>query len=236
MALQGESGFAVWARCQDLSLWDQLNAGIRAVDIRVKFEGCGPDNQRIFHGSFDQKTNWPAVKSMLEGWITSHPTEFVLVFVANENDDRSHECSGMKMHDYLSSSLDPSKWFTTDPFTNPTYGDYKGRLVFLNSRFSNRFYNSRTQIQDQWTDVTLQQKWEAVVNHEAQARQSGKLYINMLSSAPSYANYYSTPRKVAMFINERAYNQTEIFKSGSELPYSQIEPFPTSQLSHEAVA
>ena len=223
-----------YAKNQDLSLRDQLDAGIRALDIRVKFEGCGAEGLKIYHGSFYQKTNWLEVKQTLEDWITSHPTEFVLVFVQNENPVTTWTCRGLDMHDYLFSELDASKWYM-DAVENPTYGNFKGRLVFFKSRFQNRFYTEfdpvlgrvepvDTQIQDNWNYVTRQQKWDAVEKHEAEERQSGKLYINMLSAAPTLGYELSTPAEFALFINERAYNQIDSFQSGSGLPYSQIEP------------
>ena len=225
-----------YAKTQDLSLRDQLDAGIRAIDIRVKFDGCGAHSMRIFHGSFYQKTNWLEVKQTLEDWITTHPTEFVLVFVQNENPVKTWTCHGKAMHLYLLSELDASKWYTDwgEGFENPRYGNYRGRLVYLEKRHSTRFNNNAPQIQDNWEYVTREQKWDAVVNHEAQVRQSVKLYINMLSAAPTLGYEFSTPAEFALFINERVYQNIDTFKFGSELP--QIEPSPSSQLSHEASA
>ena len=55
-----------------------------------------------------------------------------------------------------------------------------------------------------------------------------------LSAAPTLGYEFSSPAEFALFINERVYQNIDTFKFGSELP--QIEPSPSSQLSHEASA
>jgi hypothetical protein len=53
-----------YAKTQDLSLTEQLDAGIRALDIRVKYQACTAQELRIFHGEFYQKTNWIEVNGV----------------------------------------------------------------------------------------------------------------------------------------------------------------------------
>jgi hypothetical protein len=142
-----------YAKTQDLSLTEQLDAGIRALDIRVKYQACTAQELRIFHGEFYQKTNWIEVLQKLEDWITCHPTEFVLVFVKDEG---GISTDGMDMHNCLTSLLDSSKWIRSDTtmFKNPRYGEFKGKLVYSHTRFS-KLLNSKEPIRQDRGDITM---------------------------------------------------------------------------------
>ena len=156
MAMYG----GAYAKCQEMSLREQLDAGIRALDIRVRYKGCGATNLKIYHGIMYQYTNWEEVVSTLETWISSHPTEFVLVFSQNEMGD-NNACENKELYDYMKEftdfentwvdiESDKSKWVDTNPnqglvqhpflgtptsrrISQPvhTKGDLSGKLVFM---------------------------------------------------------------------------------------------------------
>ena len=78
--------------CQSLTLPRQLNAGIRALDIRVKpkcFSMGLPDvppveKLAIVHGDFDQKITFPEVLQQTASFLARHPTETILMRVKDE--------------------------------------------------------------------------------------------------------------------------------------------------------
>merc|ERR1711935_812067 len=84
MAIGSSSAFGI-DKCQTLSLEQQLDAGVRAIDIRVKYDRQGVCELDIYHGNHYQNRNWDYVVQTLEQWIRRNPTEFVLVFAQHEN-------------------------------------------------------------------------------------------------------------------------------------------------------
>ena len=223
-----------FAKCQTWTLGQQLDAGIRALDIRVKYEGCGMNNLQIYHGVTYQRTNWLEVARTLQQWIAAHPTEFVLVFVKNE--DGEGTCDNKDLFAYIREFTDDSKWLwktsTAQIGTEdaPTYDDFKGKLVFM----ANRRQNGEVVIQDDYTDITPQDKWKLVWNH-ARSERNGNLYINMLSATAGGGWGTYTPAMFAYYVNKRAHDNIiqNKWKPGSEFPLA-LRPRskPTPQHSY----
>ena len=172
-----------FAKCQTWTLGQQLDAGIRALDIRVKYEGCGMNNLQIYHGVTYQGTNWLEVARTLQQWIAAHPTEFVLVFVKNE--DGEGTCDNNDLFAYIREFTVHSAWLwkTSDQQIGtedaPAYDDFKGKLVFMAERHQNGAASSPRPavIQDSYDDNTPQEKWKLVWDH-ARSERNGNLYIN----------------------------------------------------------
>ena len=50
-----------YSKCQDLNLRDQLNAGVRFIDIRVKYCNDNHDSMCVFHASAYTNLNFDNV-------------------------------------------------------------------------------------------------------------------------------------------------------------------------------
>ena len=56
-------------QCQSLSLKDQLNLGVRFIDIRLKEDN---NKLKVVHGIVDQKATFENVTSVVEEFLNSH--------------------------------------------------------------------------------------------------------------------------------------------------------------------
>lgn len=95
----------VSGQCQNLSIRQQLEAGVRGIDLRYRYDkGCF----NIYHGDakgglegvvqvcecYDENNNRLTLDkcfSDIADFVSSHPTEFVLVKVQNEGGEESEE-------------------------------------------------------------------------------------------------------------------------------------------------
>ncbi|MGO4760673.1 phosphatidylinositol-specific phospholipase C domain-containing protein, partial [Streptomyces sp. 2MCAF27] len=70
-----------WTECQNTTIGDQLNSGIRFLDIRCRaFEGAFP----IHHGAYYQHLNFDDVLGACRSFLSAHPSETVLMRVKQE--------------------------------------------------------------------------------------------------------------------------------------------------------
>lgn len=154
--------FSYADKCQTWSITEQLDNGIRFLDLRLNYNN---DNNRdangftgydIYHGGFQYATfkpHWygtedPArsgtanVYGEMVEWLNAHPTEFVLVNVANTggtaNDAYTDEF--WKIINSVSngvSTSDAPQWYLFDPAAKTkadlTYNNLKGKFVLIRS-------------------------------------------------------------------------------------------------------
>jgi 1-phosphatidylinositol phosphodiesterase len=77
---------AGYTQCQWLSITDQLNNGIRFLDIRCTYEVNG-QLFGITHGGYDQNITFADVQQEVIAFLNANPTEFVLMNVQQEYSD-----------------------------------------------------------------------------------------------------------------------------------------------------
>ena len=80
-ALRNGASFG-FAKCQSWSLEDQLEAGIRFIDIRCRHVG---DRFHIYHGIVDQKMTFAKVQEVCRTFLKGHPTECIVMSVKEEH-------------------------------------------------------------------------------------------------------------------------------------------------------
>jgi 1-phosphatidylinositol phosphodiesterase len=186
------------AKCQNLSIGDQLNAGARFLDIR-----CRHLNNAfvIHHGSVYENMNFDDVLNATIGFLNSNPTECVIMSVKEEytasGDTRSFEAT---FDSYVAEN--PGKWYLGSGI--PTLGQARGKIVLLrrfaastlptgidasvwpdNTSFTTD--GGLLQVQD-WYNVTDNNtKWNDIVTllNAAYSGGSGTLYINFSSGVQS---------------------------------------------------
>ena len=209
-----------FAKCQSWELKEQLDRGIRAIDIRVRYNGC--DDLPIHHGECYQDADWQKVVDTLQEWITTHPTEFVLVFVQREYKGGCTNglcCGGRELLDYLSSLylnrasfIDASKWCWGPTSCHavgsswPTYGDFKGKLVFMRQTKAPKDFPN-FHLQDEYEEYNIGEKKKDILDHATAARQPNHLYINHLSVGGRKIS--DTPLRWALEFNKYAYDHVK---------------------------
>lgn len=115
----------IWARCQSLTIAEQLNFGIRFLDMRCRKYNNG---FTIHHGAFYCNLNFDQVLDETIGFLKQHPTETVLMSVKEEHD----AVGNTKFEDILAGYIQAkgsNYFFTKDE--HPRLGDVRGKIVIL---------------------------------------------------------------------------------------------------------
>jgi 1-phosphatidylinositol phosphodiesterase len=159
------------AQTQSMSLREQLDAGIRALDIRCRHIN---DAFAIHHGSMYQKANFDDVIHAVKGFLESNPREFVLMRVKEEYDAVGNHRSFGKTFEIYYNRYGSLFWHPTSlSDTNPTVESMRGKIVVLqdwedSTNFGinwNKNLSYTLEIQDEWNIAVDPQsfynKWDS---------------------------------------------------------------------------
>lgn len=122
-----EAPEAVGVATQTWNIQEQLEAGIRWFDIRIKDNEKG-DDWDIYHGNADLELSFQQVVNWVNSFLTANPTEFVVLHMqsANQGDiPQYHDISS----DYFArySALFERELWKSDP----SLGDLRGKALFV---------------------------------------------------------------------------------------------------------
>jgi hypothetical protein len=150
-------------KCQTWSVTEQLNHGIRFLDLRLNYNNernrdkNGFTGYDIYHGGFQYATFKPSWYGMVDPtrsdtanvyaemveWLTQHPSEFVLVLVANTGgtDNDTYTDEFWKIINSTGpggSTPTPALWYlhdNTDPAAKQRliYANLRGKFVLVRS-------------------------------------------------------------------------------------------------------
>lgn len=138
--------FSGTAICQNLTIDEQLKAGVRYLDIRCRHLD---NNFVIHHGSVYQKINFTNVLNSCSSFLSQNPSETIIMSVKEEYDalgnNRSFEAT---FNSYF--NLNTNLWFVGT--TVPTLKTAKGKIVLLR-RFSTN--NTKGIDASSWGDNTV---------------------------------------------------------------------------------
>ena len=121
-----------FTKCQDMSIYEQLQAGIRLLDIRIELDG---DNIKTVHSVIDcrnkpfsrQKLLFDGVLADIRRFLTENPSETVLVCL-NRDDGAPSEVTFAAFHRKFIENN--ALWFTENRF--PELCEVRGKAVLLN--------------------------------------------------------------------------------------------------------
>jgi chitinase len=176
------------------TLAKQLDAGIRAIDIRVRVSDLANKVFAINHGTYDQHATYDDVLRVTGDFLAAHPTETVLMNVKAECTGGPFSCKDAEgttntdlvniFNNYRDNNPYAKKYFWTPSFTNPggadmpTLGQVRGKIVLrsFNGRMGGWFgYGLRqvaehpeVYIQDDYdvpTVFDIPKKWDKVKAH-----------------------------------------------------------------------
>lgn len=198
--------FSLFSRCQDKSISEQLQMGVRAFDIRV-------DKMTLVHGFckcrkgfFGKNLTLRDVMGDMLSFLRENPSETILMLFKMEKGQDSSLCFDLLYENFISEN--PDKWYLENKI--PTLGEVRGRIVLLRRTeskyeksgidFSSMPYQGGTETAE-WEsfspnnadDVILQdryllkrkRKWEEAVKPllEAGEKLKGSMIFNLLSCA-----------------------------------------------------
>ena len=183
------------AKTQDLSIAEQLNAGVRFLDIRCRHI----DNAfAIHHGAIYQNLNFDDVLNACYAFLDSHPSETIIMSVKEEYDASNTTRSFEQTFDsYVQKNS--SKW---DLGANiPTLGAVRGKIKLLrrfssgttkginaspwadNTTFDINNSGVQLKVQDYYKVTNNDDKWNRISGllNEAKNDTNGKLFVNFTS-------------------------------------------------------
>ncbi len=183
-------------RNQTLSISQQLNAGIRFLDIRLRHI---ENDFAIHHGPFYQKQMFGDVFADVRTFLENNPTEFIFIRVKEEhtavNNTESFEDT---FNRYVNNNSDII-WVPESKAANPMIKDVRGKIVFLQNFAPRKYrwfgldYHNTFSIQDEYklsSNLDLYSKWLKVKEHLIQANKNQQSHINFLSGSTGAFPYF----------------------------------------------
>jgi 1-phosphatidylinositol phosphodiesterase len=188
------------AKCQDLTIAAQLDAGVRFLDIRCRHIG---NAFAIHHGSIYQNMNFNDVLLACTSFLTSHPGETIVMSVKEEYDATDNTRTFEQTFDTY---VQQYSSFWSLGATIPTLGQVRGKIVLLrrfgatsvpkgidatawadNTVFTINNSNASLKIQDQYVVPDNNAKWNNInaLFTEASTQSNNVLYINFSSGYKS---------------------------------------------------
>lgn len=181
------------AKCQDLPLAAQLEAGVRFLDIRCRHVR---DGFSIHHGPVDQRQDFTAVIATCSGFLATHRSETVILSVQREFTAEDNRLSFEQVFD-AHTARNPGLWWLSDKI--PTLDEARGRIVLLRrfkadslpkgidaTRWPGNSVSppgAQPHVQDRFVVEDPGAKWEAVLAQLDAARHGPpeSLYLNFTS-------------------------------------------------------
>ncbi|MFI9587138.1 phosphatidylinositol-specific phospholipase C [Streptomyces sp. NPDC052236] len=172
----------LWTECQNTTIADQLNSGIRFLDVRCRVTG---DSFAIHHGASYQNLMFGDVLIACRDFLAAHPSETVLMRVKQEYSEDS-DATFRRIFDLY---LDGKGWRPLFRIGAglPTLGQARGKVVLLadNGGLPGVRYGDGNlfDIQDDYM-AEPGAKYPKIETHfRKAAQQPGKLYVNYVSTA-----------------------------------------------------
>lgn len=109
-----------WAKCQNLTITDQLNIGVRYLDMRLEYDTSCKDNIRVVHSTINVWNGNNGALTLYEvlnecyAFLDSHPSETIIMSV-KEDDGNNASALANSIWDLIYKN--PNKWYysTTTP-------------------------------------------------------------------------------------------------------------------------
>lgn len=184
------------AATQTLSITQQLNSGIRFLDIRLRHIN---DKFAIHHGIVYEKQMFGDILNKVRNFLMDNPSEFIFIRVKEEyspvNNTRSFEDT---FNSYVNMNSD-IVWIPSSKGENPQLGDVRGKIVFLQNFAPSNYdwfgldYYHTFNIQDIYhltTNWDLYKKWSRVKRQLNVANKTKNSSINFLSGSGGSFPYF----------------------------------------------
>lgn len=182
---------------QSMSITDQLNSGVRFLDIRLRHIN---NVFAIHHGSVFQKQFFGDILNQVSDFLQKNPSEFILMRVKKEH---TEENNTRKFEDTFSEYVNKYSDIIFNSGGDsyfPTVYDARGKIIFLDQipttgkypSFGIKYYNFN--VQDAYsvsTNWDLYGKWEKVKKHlEESSSTKKRARINYLSASGGAFPYF----------------------------------------------
>ncbi|MFI1979436.1 phosphatidylinositol-specific phospholipase C [Streptomyces wedmorensis] len=170
-----------WSECQNTTIAQQLDSGIRFLDVRCRVTG---GSFAIHHGASYQNMMFGDVLVACRDFLAAHPSETVLMRVKQEYSQESDATFRAVFDDYL----DRRGWRPLFRIgdTLPLLGEARGRVVLLadNGGLPGlRWGGPAFSVQDDWNALPDAKYPKIQAHFRTAAAQPGPLYVNFVSTS-----------------------------------------------------
>lgn len=152
---------AFFSRCQDLTITEQLEAGIRYLDIRL---GTEEGKMKLMHGFTNAKKNvlpWSEklwltdVLTQCYDFLKQHPMETIVFMVKQEYGDESVAEFETLLNSYIAET--PDYWYLGDKI--PTLQEARGKLVLMRRYDDKAEFGAASGIPMAWGNPEPDEEW-----------------------------------------------------------------------------
>lgn len=197
----------LYVACQNTSIAEQLDSGIRFLDVRCRVTG---GSFAIHHGSFYQNLMFGDVLAACWNFLAARPSETVLMRLKQEYSTDSDATFRAVFDDYLDNRGWRPLFRIAD--TLPTLGQARGKVVLLadNGGLPGLRYGDGNvfDIQDDWNAEPFAKRGKIENQFRKAVQQPGKLFVNYSSTSA-----YMPPR----WNSDRLNPQVHAFVDGAEM-------------------
>ncbi|KAF4496122.1 PLC-like phosphodiesterase [Fusarium agapanthi] len=123
-----------WIRCQDMSITQQLNAGIRYFDIRASYKNIPARNRgeqvplTAVHGDYVLGLSIEDVLGFFYAWLDTHPTEAVILQLKDDGKTTNSQYVSNDFYTLIQPNL-AKYWLFAE--TIPTLDQIKGKIQLV---------------------------------------------------------------------------------------------------------
>lgn len=222
-------------KTQNLKISEQLDRGVRYLDIRCKIK---KNNLAIYHGRADQKQTLGDVLNVVEKFLKENPSEFIFLSIKKEEDkDSSADFERLVKSNFSSSKYWNRLYKNNNGF--PCIRDVRGKIVLIKrfSGFSDAGYSAHPGWKDDSKNFTIKKSsyslnvqdaynvsWtdDKVKNIKNQLARSGRstdkneLFLNFYSGYKKMFGGIPNVRSVSSYVNPKL----DSYVKKSEVPKS----------------
>ena len=184
------------SKCQNLSIGEQLEAGVRFLDIRCRHMN---NTFRIYHSIENQHLSFDDVLNTCISFLRSRPTECLIMSVAENRDPSGNSRTFESTFDSYTGQ-NPDIWYLAESV--PRLQQVRGKIVLLrrfsainapkginatpwpnNTTFWNNNRYAKLRVQDYYQNPDSTAKWNAIlpILNEARTGNAAVLYLNFTS-------------------------------------------------------
>ena len=195
------------AQCQSWSLKNQLNAGIRYFDLRLRLN----ENQlQLQHGPIFQNIEFSEVIKIFSDYLDENNSEFIIMAIQEEftpikKDKSFDELFNEKIQNYKDKII----YFLFNNEVNYTLGELRGKILFI-ELFNGKIHRRRgIEVQNEWVCnykeniIDKKRKVKRFFNKTINLIQIKKLFINYLSASSDYL--LVSPGEIAKNVNKEVF-------------------------------
>ena len=184
--------FPKTAKCQSMTIGEQLAAGVRFFDIRC----CHQNDQfAIYHGPISQRLTFDQVLDSMEAFLVAHPRETLLLSIKEEHRPSNTTRSFSETLQSVMGRRDGA-WYTDESL--PVLGSVRGKMVLIRRFASSQpwgiaaaawghdgFHKSdQLFVQDRFSVPDAETKWKIIsraLKHSSREARSNRLHLHFTS-------------------------------------------------------